>query len=100
MARQTPSETFCQKTAQETAEDLRSSIDIGLTTAEVDLRRSSYGSNELAAEEDEPLYLKFVDQLKQPLILLLFASAFISLIMNQIDNALSITLVNYFQTSF
>jgi Ca2+-transporting ATPase len=93
MAPATPSETFCQKTIQQTIDELRTNPDRGLTSAEVDLRRVTYGTNELVVDDDEPLYMKFIDQLKQPLILLLFASAFISLILNQADNAFSITLV-------
>jgi Ca2+-transporting ATPase len=41
-------------------------------------------------EEQEPLIEKFLDQLKQPLNLLLLGSAAVSLLMGQVDDAISI----------
>ena len=43
-------------------------------------------------KEPEPLWKKFIEQLQQPLILLLLGSAFVSLIVGQYDDAFSITL--------
>jgi magnesium-transporting ATPase (P-type) len=44
-------------------------------------------------EERETLLSKFVDQLRQPLILLLFGSAAVSAALGSYDDAISITLV-------
>uniref|UniRef100_A0A8C1ATV4 Calcium-transporting ATPase n=1 Tax=Cyprinus carpio carpio TaxID=630221 RepID=A0A8C1ATV4_CYPCA len=41
--------------------------------------------------EDEPLWKKYISQFKDPLILLLLASAVISVLMRQFDDAVSIT---------
>jgi Ca2+-transporting ATPase len=57
-------------------------------------RRSIHGLNELDAGEQEPLYIKFLNQFKEsPLILLLLASAGVSVLMGNVDDAISITLV-------
>lgn len=50
------------------------------------------GPNELPHEEPEPLWLRFLKQFKETLILLLLASAAISFFMGNYDDAVSITL--------
>ena len=50
------------------------------------------GSNELPQEEPEPLWLRFLNQFKETLILLLLASAAISAFMGNFSDALSITI--------
>ena len=42
--------------------------------------------------EEEPVWKKYLDQFKNPLIVLLLGSAFVSLAMQQFDDAASITL--------
>lgn len=51
-----------------------------------------YGPNELPHEESEPLWLRFLKQFKEPLILLLLASALVSFFMGNIEDAVSITI--------
>lgn len=51
-----------------------------------------HGSNELPHEEPEPLWLRFLKQFKETLILLLLGSAAISFIMGNLDDAISITI--------
>lgn len=104
----TPSESFCLKTVEETAAELFSDIDRGLSLSEVDRRRIKYGrytcntlalvpiyrhSNFLEPDAPEPMWKKFLEQLKQPLIMLLLVSAIISLLMKQVENAASIACV-------
>lgn len=50
------------------------------------------GPNELPHEEPEPLWLRFLKQFRETLILLLLASAAISFFMGNYDDAVSITL--------
>ena len=50
------------------------------------------GPNELPHEESEPLWLRFLKQFKETLILLLLASAGVSFFVGNLDDALSITL--------
>lgn len=54
-------------------------------------RLASHGPNVLPHEEPEPLWLRFVKQFKETLILLLLASAAISAFLGNWDDAVSIT---------
>uniref|UniRef100_A0A8B9DYL3 P-type Ca(2+) transporter n=1 Tax=Anser cygnoides TaxID=8845 RepID=A0A8B9DYL3_ANSCY len=54
-------------------------------------RRAFHGWNEFDISEDEPLWKKYISQFKNPLIMLLLASAVISVLMHQFDDAVSIT---------
>ncbi|KAF2237376.1 calcium-transporting P [Viridothelium virens] len=83
--------TFAVLTPSETAERLQSSITHGLSPSEVQARIHNYGLNELPHEEPEPLWLRFLKQFRETLILLLLGSAAISLIMGNWDDAISIT---------
>ena len=64
----------------------------GLTSEQVRVRRREHGFNEFQIGESEPLWKKYFGQFKDPLIMLLLASAAISLIMGQYDDCFSITL--------
>uniref|UniRef100_A0A673KYE2 Calcium-transporting ATPase n=1 Tax=Sinocyclocheilus rhinocerous TaxID=307959 RepID=A0A673KYE2_9TELE len=66
-------------------------LQFGLTQEEVTRRRAYHGWNEFDISEDEPLWKKYISQFKDPLILLLLASAVISVLMRQFDDAVSIT---------
>ncbi len=63
----------------------------GLTTREADERRQVHGVNEIGVKKQDPLWKKYLEQFNQPFILLLLASAVISIIMDQKDDAASIT---------
>lgn len=65
---------------------------MGLSPSEAEARLIKHGPNELPREESEPLWLRFLKQFKETLILLLLASAGISFIMGNLDDAVSITL--------
>ncbi|KAM9309221.1 calcium-transporting ATPase type 2C member 1 isoform 2-T5 [Pholidichthys leucotaenia] len=70
---------------------LQADLQRGLTQEEVRRRRTFHGWNEFDIGEDEPLWRKYLSQFKDPLILLLLASAVISVLMHQFDDAISIT---------
>ncbi|XP_051577896.1 calcium-transporting ATPase type 2C member 1 isoform X2 [Myxocyprinus asiaticus] len=70
---------------------LQADLQFGLTQEEVARRRAYHGWNEFDISEDEPLWKKYILQFKDPLILLLLASAVISVLMRQFDDAVSIT---------
>ncbi|XP_051575748.1 calcium-transporting ATPase type 2C member 1-like [Myxocyprinus asiaticus] len=70
---------------------LQADLQFGLTQEEVARRRAYHGWNEFDISEDEPLWKKYISQFKDPLILLLLASAVISVLMRQFDDAVSIT---------
>ncbi|KAL2846719.1 hypothetical protein BJX68DRAFT_240266 [Aspergillus pseudodeflectus] len=84
--------TYSQLDPQETADRLQTSLIHGLTPAEAEIRYLQDGPNELPHEEPEPLWLRFLKQFKETLILLLLASAAISFFMGNYDDAVSITL--------
>lgn len=91
--KQTPSSLYCTLTVEETVARLHTSLEHGLDSPQdISYRKSVHGLNELQKEDDEPLYKKFFEQLSDPMILLLLGSAFVSLIMGNADDAISIAL--------
>jgi magnesium-transporting ATPase (P-type) len=62
----------------EVLDRLQTDAGLGLTEAEVAARQRQHSPNELEAEDPEPLYKKFFDTFKDPLILLLLASCLVS----------------------
>uniref|UniRef100_A0A915C400 Calcium-transporting ATPase n=1 Tax=Parascaris univalens TaxID=6257 RepID=A0A915C400_PARUN len=78
-------------TVSECVDALRSDLTYGLSTAEAVRRQKYNGFNEFEIAEHEPLWRKYFEQFKNPLILLLLASAAVSVLMKQLDDAISIT---------
>eukprot|EP00624_Nannochloropsis_granulata_P000180 evm.model.NODE_10694_length_6140_cov_18.397068.2 len=62
----------------------------GLSSEEVGARMRIHGANEMEEGEQETLCQKYMDQLKEPLIVMLLCSALVSALMRQYDDALSI----------
>lgn len=77
--------------AHETAHRLGTSAVHGLAPSTASARIHTHGLNELPSEEPEPLWLRFLKQFKETLILLLLGSAAVSFIMGNMDDAVSIT---------
>lgn len=86
------SATACVLPAAEVLRQLDSDANAGLSTGEWRARLRRHGANELSAEEEEPVWRKFLDKLREPMIVLLLASAAVSLLTRQFDDAVSITL--------
>ncbi|CAJ0954960.1 unnamed protein product, partial [Mesorhabditis belari] len=78
-------------TIQECVGMLRSDPVAGLSSAEATRRRQFHGFNEFEVNDPEPIWKKYVEQFKNPLILLLLSSAIVSILMKQFDDAISIT---------
>ena len=78
-------------TQSEAAARLRTSLTHGLPPAEALSRLGDYGPNEIPHDPPEPLWLRFVKQFQEPLILLLLFSAGTSLLLGNLDDAVSIT---------
>ncbi|KAK7738506.1 High affinity Ca2+/Mn2+ P-type ATPase-like protein [Cytospora paraplurivora] len=83
---------FSHLTAPEVASRLKTSVTHGLTPAEALSRLRDFGPNEIPHDPPEPLWLRFLGQFKEPLILLLLASAGASVLVGNVDDALSITI--------
>ncbi|KAL8812572.1 MAG: hypothetical protein Q9223_000982 [Gallowayella weberi] len=79
-------------TCEDAARRLDSSLTHGLPQPEAEARFLNDGPNELPHEEPEPLWLRFLKQFKETLILLLLASAVISFLMGNLDDAVSIAI--------
>jgi len=71
---------------------LNSSLTHGISPSDAEGRLIKHGPNELPHEEPEPLWLRFIKQFKETLILLLLASAAISAFVGNMDDALSIAI--------
>ena len=54
---------------------LHSNLSCGLTTATAEQRRSEYGPNQLAEKAPRPAWLKFVDQFRSFLVVVLLGTA-------------------------
>lgn len=77
--------------AEEISGRLQVDIRTGLLWEEAEHRKQLFGHNEFNLKEEEPTWKKYVEQFKNPLILLLLGSAAVSVCMKQFDDAISIT---------
>ncbi|XP_049643340.1 calcium-transporting ATPase type 2C member 2 [Suncus etruscus] len=80
----------CQQ--EDLAKVLGVDLQAGLSELEVAPRRKVHGWNELVANNTEPMWKKYLDQFKNPLILLLLASALVSVLTQEYGDAVSITM--------
>ncbi len=77
---------------QATVNFFRTSASNGLLHSDINVLREQHGYNEFSVASPEPLLLKFAKTIyESPLILLLCASATVSALMKNIDDAVSIT---------
>ncbi|CAM1506932.1 Fc.00g065730.m01.CDS01 [Cosmosporella sp. VM-42] len=82
---------FSYMTPSEAAANLRTSLTHGLTPTEALTRLGEHGPNEIPHDPPEPLWLRFVKQFQEPLIVLLLVSAGTSMLLGNMDDAVSIT---------
>ena len=71
-------------------EQFKSDSTNGLSTIEVLSLQKNYGLNKLDEEEKQHIVLRYIDQFKDPLILLLLGSSLLSVIVGQYEDAISI----------
>nr|XP_025716174.1 calcium-transporting ATPase type 2C member 2 [Callorhinus ursinus] len=67
-------------------------LENGLSEFSVSQRRQVHGWNEFVADNTDPVWKKYLDQFKNPLILLLLASALVSVLTKEYEDAISIAL--------
>ncbi|TEA19353.1 Calcium-transporting ATPase 1 [Colletotrichum sidae] len=82
---------FSYLTSAEAASRLQTSLTHGLSAAEALNRIRDWGPNEIPHEPPEPLWLRFIKQFQEPLIVLLLVSAGASIFLGNMDDAVSIT---------
>nr|NP_001262220.1 secretory pathway calcium atpase, isoform G [Drosophila melanogaster]AGB94913.1 secretory pathway calcium atpase, isoform G [Drosophila melanogaster] len=78
--------------ASEVAGRLQVDVRTGLKWTEAKYRAKIIGHNELLLVAEDPTWKKYIEQFRNPLILLLLGSALVSVIMKQFDDAVSITI--------
>ena len=93
-------EEAAQQPFEEVCARLQSDLRNGLSWIDAEHRLKIFGYNELEVKQEEPIWKKYFDQFKNPLIVLLLVSAFVSICMQQFDDAFSITAVSPFKLLF
>lgn len=83
---------YASRTSQQCCELLNTHPEHGLSFEEVELRQHKYKKNELDMEPKESLMHKFMEQFQDPLIMLLLGSALLSLLVGQVNDAISIAI--------
>ena len=69
-----------KKTIEEVVNSLDTNIDKGLTSSEAKKRQGIYGTNELEKPQKRSLLLRFLDQFKDAMIIILIIAAVVSII--------------------
>lgn len=82
----------CKCHVDDLAKMLQVDLQKGLSEFSVVQRRVKHGWNEFVADNIEPVWKKYLDQFKNPLILLLLASALVSVVTKEYEDAVSITM--------
>ena len=91
-----PAETFPSKenwhtlTASQTLEQLQTDPRQGLSAVEASRRLKQAGTNRLGAEEKEPFWKEFLEELREPLILLLVFTGILYILLGELGDGLTI----------
>uniref|UniRef100_I3N985 P-type Ca(2+) transporter n=1 Tax=Ictidomys tridecemlineatus TaxID=43179 RepID=I3N985_ICTTR len=88
-----PPKEACKCHKEDLARALHVDLDKGLSEFAVTQRRMVHGWNEFVADNAEPAWKKYLDQFKNPLILLLLGSALVSVLTKEYEDAVSIAMV-------
>lgn len=71
-------EKWFNKKIEEIAKILNTNLKVGLSEDEVQTRQNKYGFNELKAEKKKSLFVKFLEQFKDFMIIVLIIAAIVS----------------------
>ncbi|TFK08916.1 purpurin [Platysternon megacephalum] len=82
-----PPKEACKCHKEDLAKSLHVDLQTGLSEFSVLQRRITHGWNEFIVDNTEPIWKKYLDQFKNPLILLLLASALVSVITKEYEDA-------------
>ncbi|XP_012661551.1 calcium-transporting ATPase type 2C member 2 [Otolemur garnettii] len=89
-----PPKEACKCHKEDLAKALCVDLQTGLSEFSVAQRRLVHGWNEFVADTTEPIWKKYLDQFKNPLILLLLGSALVSVLTREYEDAVSIAVVS------
>lgn len=78
---------------EESLARLNVKAEAGLSTAEATQRQTRYGKNELPVAEGESFLKRLIEQFKDPTVLLLVIAAFISIAIDEPEDAVVITMI-------
>ncbi|XP_066929181.1 calcium-transporting ATPase type 2C member 1-like [Clytia hemisphaerica] len=85
------SQTACSTDVGSMEDLMQTSLKQGLSSKEVTHRQKLYGGNDFDVGEETPIWKKYLMMFKEPMIILLLVSGFVSICMGQYDDAVSIT---------
>ncbi len=71
-----------QKRVEVLEKELLSNLNSGLQLDQVDVNREKYGKNELEEKKKKPLIFKFLEEFKDPLIIILIIAAIVSVLVD------------------
>lgn len=83
-------EEFSSLSSEDVASQLSTSLTTGLSQSDAEARIITYGPNQLHQAKSEPLWIRFLKQFTETLILLLLGSAVVSFSMGNLEDAFSI----------
>ena len=83
---------FSSLSSKDVASRLSTSLTTGLSQSEAAARIITYGPNQLHQVESEPLWIRFLKQFTETLIVLLLGSAAVSFFMGNLEDAFSIAI--------
>lgn len=85
---------FYNETAEQSASDLETPLETGLTEKEVQNRLAKYGPNRLEGAKEKSIFKMVLDQLKDFLVIILIIAAIISIFLGEVlDGAIILTIV-------
>ncbi|XP_075833558.1 calcium-transporting ATPase type 2C member 2 isoform X2 [Microtus pennsylvanicus] len=87
-----PPREACKCSKEDLARAFHVDLDSGLSEMAVAQRRLVHGWNEFVTDNAEPIWKKYLDQFRNPLILLLLGSAVVSVLTKEYEDAISIAL--------
>ncbi|KAK7830309.1 hypothetical protein U0070_018817 [Myodes glareolus] len=87
-----PPREACKCSKGDLARAFHVDLDNGLSEMAVAQRRLVHGWNEFVTDNAEPVWKKYLDQFRNPLILLLLGSAVVSVLTKEYEDAISIAL--------
>lgn len=82
-------ETWQAMSADQSAATLQTNLSSGLTSNEACQRLEKSGPNRLQEEEREPFWKEFIEELREPLILLLIFTGVLYAILGELSEAIT-----------